>query len=117
MSHSEPEDEGIFDPELLKEFERELEQEAVIDAETRRRSDAWQEQWPNHCAACGGWGGSSYQQAHPYGSGVAHETLYDICEAIDYDVCHRCGQVGLSEDGEGPCSNCGWNYDDGDPLA
>lgn len=75
----------------------------------------WKEKWPNHCKACGGWGQSSvYWDNHGVpGSG---EPCCDTCEAIeDYTICHRCGEHGLSEDGEGPCSKCGWNYDDGLP--
>ena len=83
-----------------------------------KESAAWQQAWPNHCKACGGWGGANINQSHPYGSGTATETLFDPCGAIENPAtCHRCGQDGLSEDGEGPCKYCGWNYDDGDPTV
>lgn len=42
--------------------------------------------------------------------------MFDPCEATErIETCHRCGLDGLAEDGEGPCTHCGWNYDDGEP--
>jgi len=72
----------------------------------------WTRRWPHYCPGCAGWGGSSFQESHgmPYGS----ETVYDPCWYTDNPaICHRCGELGLDECGGGPCSVCGWNYDDG----
>jgi len=75
----------------------------------------WRTRWPKHCAACGGWGGTSYQESHGFRGGGS-ETIFEPCGAIDnLHTCHRCGHPGLTEDGEGPCTACGWDYDDGVP--
>lgn len=84
-----------------------------------RNDDAaatWRARWPNHCQLCAGWGLTSYEESH--GSrGGGTETITDACGAIDDPtVCHRCGANGLTQDGEGPCLACGWNYDDGEPY-
>lgn len=77
----------------------------------------WRAAWPDHCKACQGWGGAVSFQTHPYGATSAAEPLFDLCEAHErIETCHRCGQDGLAESGEGPCLHCGWNYDDGEPL-
>ena len=74
----------------------------------------WRGQWPAHCRSCGGWGGSHFTQGH--GDGGPGEPMFEPCSAIaDPLTCHRCGEPGLAEDGEGPCKHCGWNYDDGVP--
>lgn len=71
----------------------------------------WRNRWPLHCRACDGWGGRTFLQSH--GPGPS-EQLFDICGATeDIAMCHRCGVTGLDEDGNGPCTACGWNYDDG----
>lgn len=88
---------------------------AEIAAKVQVQADAWAARWPHHCPQCQGWGGSSYTEMHGfnYGSG---ETLFDPCDHLPIEVCHRCGQAGMTEDdGAGPCSYCGWNYDDGMP--
>lgn len=68
--------------------------------------------WPKVCRACDGWGGQSY------GGGYDYPPEFDVCEVLDPEtLCHRCGEPGLSEeDSEGPCTFCGWNYDDGVPV-
>lgn len=68
--------------------------------------------WPHHCKACGGWGGSSFQESHGF-KGGGSETIFDPCGSLGDNQCHRCLAEGLSEDGDGPCTACGWNYDDG----
>jgi hypothetical protein len=77
--------------------------------------EEWKVKWPHHCEACGGWGQSAtYYDNH--GVPGPGEPCSDPCEAIDdLRICHRCSAPGLSEDGEGPCSECGWNFDDGVP--
>lgn len=76
----------------------------------------WADLWPNHCRACRGWGGATSYQSQPYGMGSVQESFFDPCGAIDNPLtCHRCGAPGLSEDSDGPCGACGWNYDDGEP--
>jgi hypothetical protein len=77
---------------------------------------AWREKWPGHCKACHGWGGKSFTERHGF-KGGGGEQMFDECQAIeDARVCHRCGCLGLDVAGEGPCSACGWNYDDGEPT-
>ena len=88
------------------------------EALTRQReaNAAWLAAWPNHCRHCAGWGHRAASQNHVYGSTMATETFTDPCQAIeDARTCHRCGEPGLDENGEGPCTGCGWNYDDGLP--
>lgn len=75
---------------------------------------AWVVRWPNHCTKCHGWGGIAFTEMHGFTHGSG-EQLFDHCECTE-TKCPRCGTVGgLSEDSEGPCSACGWNYDDGFP--
>lgn len=86
-----------------------------IYAEIARNAQAWREKWPHHCKACRGWGGSSYEESHGF-KGGGSETIFDLCDAHEnVHTCHRCGQPGLSEDMEGPCKFCNWNFDDGEP--
>ena len=88
---------------------------------------AWQSKWPEACEECGGWGGQSYSyDPSPAGVSLAPGSMYefDPCEApgcVSEGFCARCGKPTLSEipgvfeEGQGPCKNCGWNYDDGAP--
>lgn len=88
---------------------------ALIEAQAKSDADnqEFTRRWPAFCRKCGGWGGSSYQESHGF-KGGGSETIFDLCGAIeDVRVCHRCGCLGLNEEGEGPCSACGWNFDDG----
>jgi hypothetical protein len=73
-------------------------------------AEEWRAKWPNHCKKCHGWGGKMWPATR-------HEPEdFDFCGAHLPDICHRCLHSGLTEDGEGPCSNCGWNFDDGEPM-
>lgn len=92
----------------MMDWEQELlQQQKQADA----YNEAWRAKWPNHCRKCGGWGGFSFTQRHDSGPG---EQMFDLCEAVeDPCICHRCGEPGLDSDGNGPCTKCGWNYDDG----
>ena len=92
----------------------EIEEEKAY-ARYKEESAAWKKKWPHHCSSCVGWGYFNVRNVVPYGMGTATETLGEMCDAIDINICHRCGMDGLNEDGEGPCSHCGWNYDDGVP--
>jgi hypothetical protein len=90
------------------------EDEKALAAQIALAAVEWKAKWPNHCPACGGWGGITFHQSHPYGMGSASEQLFDECQAIENPTtCHRCGEDGLNEDGEGPCKACGWDFDDG----
>lgn len=93
----------------LEQYERERAVKIAAEAA------AWKAKWPGHCAACGGWGGSTFQQSHPYGMGSASETLFEPCDALPETQCHRCGEHGMQEGDDGPCIFCGWNADDGSP--
>jgi hypothetical protein len=87
--------------------------EAEYADSVRAFNAAFARRWPAYCRACGGWGASSYEERHGFAGGGS-ETITDPCDAIaDPRVCHRCGCLGLNADGEGPCSACGWNYDEG----
>lgn len=79
--------------------------------------------WPNHCKKCGGWGLRQFIQSH--GPGLI-EHLQEPCECTEgsadnegVPVCARCEErlsfKIMETVGEGPCNNCGWNYDDGMP--
>ena len=79
-----------------------------------RVAEAWVQKWPNHCKHCGGWGGFVFYESR--GMPGPGEQMMDPCGAIEWSyICHRCGEAGLSSDGDGPCSKCGWDYDDGLP--
>jgi hypothetical protein len=84
----------------------------AADAQIRAANAQFERLWPNYCKHCGGWGGSSYQESHGF-KGGGSETIFDLCGALENEQCHRCGARGLSEDGEGPCKACGWNFDEG----
>jgi len=93
------------------EFEQNWAQYAAQRTEEAKQ---WRAKWPNHCKHCVGWGGSAYSENH--GIPGPGETIFDPCGAIeDPTICHRCGEKGLTEDSEGPCTKCGWNFDDGEP--
>ena len=74
------------------------------------RNAEWEQRWPIYCRGCGGWGAFTFYQSH--GPGPS-EQMSEPCDAREPSMCHRCGALGLSEDGDGPCRECGWNYDDG----
>lgn len=73
----------------------------------------WKAQWPGYCPVCQGWGGIGDYGARD-SSLPGH--IWSPCEAIDNpEACHRCGERGLGPLGVGPCSECGWDRDDGLP--
>lgn len=80
--------------------------------EIREANAAWAAHWHKHCPACNGWGGFSKPLADAYSGD------FTWCTALRAEQCHRCGELGLNAAGEGPCSACAWNYDDGmeDPI-
>lgn len=76
---------------------------------------AWRSAWPRHCRACGGWGGHGFTEMHGF-KGGSGEQQFDPCGALENPAtCHRCGLAGLTEDSEGPCTHCAWDYNDGEP--
>jgi hypothetical protein len=87
-------------------------QEQQWAAEREAANAEWRARWPNHCSACSGWGGSHHTESHGFRHG-AGEQIFDLCEAVPETQCHRCGEQGLSPEGEGPCTRCAWNFDDG----
>jgi len=105
-----------FEPseEEIDAYERELAAEKEHAEAVNKAAAEWDQKWPDHCKSCNGWGGSVFYENH--GLPGVGEAMFDECGAIeDLTICHRCGKHGLNEDGEGPCSECGWNYDDGKP--
>lgn len=84
-------------------------------AAIKAAAEAWRAKWPAHCTRCRGWGGFGFTEMHGFTHG-AGEQMFDLCDALpDVHTCHRCGAAGLNEEGEGPCTACGWNCDDGVP--
>ncbi len=78
-----------------------------------RLSRVWYRvRWPAYCRVCNGTGGEAY------GGGFDEPPGFEQCDALPWEFCHRCGHDGLTVDGEGPCTHCGWNFgeDDGDAL-
>lgn len=83
----------------------------------------WRRRWPSHCRACRGWGGSSHEESHGFRGGGT-ETIFEVCDALPEDTCHRCGHSGPGDEGQPalgsetnpPCPACGWDYDDGEPI-
>jgi hypothetical protein len=74
---------ALAEAEQLEAIEREFaEHAAKVNAE-------WTERWPHHRRNCGGWGGHWFGQSHPYGAGSATEYLFDLCDALPPEVCHR----------------------------
>ncbi len=83
-------------------------------ARERQRQETWVSRYPTYCRQCDGWGAF-----HPPGSWEEPPCI-DPCDGCTANeptpLCGRCGFAGLDrETGEGPCSACGWNYDDGLP--
>lgn len=75
----------------------------------------WERQWPNHCKTCEGHGVFTGTTKVDFGPGGLPDA--DPChDCTEKGICARCGEPGLDrETGEGPCTNCGWNYDDAAP--
>lgn len=99
---------GARDEEPWEKAMRDLAQEV------ERAGKEWAAKWPNHCTKCNGWGGFWFEERHGFSHG-AGEMLCDPCDAGEPTMCHRCGEHGMDEDGNGPCKKCGWNCDDGMP--
>lgn len=77
----------------------------------------WMLQWPQHCRECEGHGGFTFVERHGFNHGPG-EVMSDVCETcVVNSICARCGLKTLNEDGDGPCTNCGWNYNDGCQIA
>lgn len=81
---------------------------------------AWLSEWPDYCRHCHGQGAHYYTfDPSPTGVSLSAGTMEDAepCDqCTEQGICARCGKAGLDpETGEGPCSHCGWNYDDGVP--
>lgn len=82
----------------------------------REEIDAWNKRWPNACTDCHGWGVHVF---YSFNRDVPDEQdpCNCTCEDRDAQKCPRCGAYsGLTEDAEGPCRWCAWNYDDGAPT-
>lgn len=78
----------------------------------QKQRAAWLAKWPNYCRKCEGDGGfctpSNYYEPGDYAP----------CECTEMGICPRCGQPDLdAESCDGPCANCGWNYNDSLPAA
>ncbi len=125
-------DDGYYEPlepdeELIAAYDAEIKAEREAYEKYQKALAEWQAKWPNACKKCGGWGGHTYKY-DPSPAGVSLSpgcmTDFDPCEApgcISEGNCARCGKPALStipgvcEEGEGPCKECGWNYNDGEP--
>jgi hypothetical protein len=70
----------------------------------------WLERWPKFCGDCNGAGAF-----HDWGDRYTPPSD-EPCECTMAGRCARCGAQGLTEDGDGPCTACGWNYDDSVPA-
>ncbi len=70
----------------------------------------WRISWPAYCRECNATGGEAY------GGGIDEPPDFEHCDALPWEFCHRCGRDGLTVDGEGPCTHCGWNFDDALPM-
>lgn len=75
-------------------------------AEVDQQIRDWETKWPNHCQKCHGRGGFFYPATREEPEST------DPCDCTLQGLCPRCGITGLNEDGEGPCDNCSWDYDD-----
>jgi hypothetical protein len=106
--------------------------EALAEAERKERESIaasnaeYVKQWPHVCKNCGGWGGfytpargiSGPAEYYEPPGGDPCETYAPssgarIANADDPRTCHRCGDYGMNEDGDGPCSTCGHRNDEG----
>ena len=74
---------------------------------------AWKEKWPNYCQECDGAGKHLWFEKRDCGYS---EPMGEPCECTEQGICPRCGAQGIDhETAEGPCSECGWNFDDSMP--
>ncbi len=92
--------------------------EQMLEA-TAEASREWRARWPHCCSACGGWGGRTHYEHHPYGMTTATETLWEPCETcVLAGICPRCGAEGEADEDDGlvRCETCGWDENcEGDP--
>lgn len=90
----------------------------AADAARSATFKAWVDRWPDACDNCGGHGAFHFhgdRYTPPYS---------DPCDTCtDKGLCARCGKPGLTSEergdsstGDGPCKECGWNYDDALPA-
>jgi hypothetical protein len=108
MSQAEIDAQNAYEANMRREDAAEAARIKVVEV----AADAWKAKWPNHCTGCKGWGGATVS-TYP-----DSPDDFDVCDALpDAHTCHRCGALGLDDDGNGPCAGCGWNYDDGMPQA
>jgi hypothetical protein len=94
------------------ETEEEFNYEAEV-ARVKTDIEAWHKEWPKTCKTCRGWGGTEVS------GNYWNPPEFWFCSRLENDTtltCCRCGQAeALTEDLEGPCKWCGWNFDDGEP--
>lgn len=70
----------------------------------------YRRRWPGVCDECEGTGGIET------GGTQLDPPEFIWCAEDDPERCHRCGAKGLDDEAQGPCSECGWNYDDACPT-
>lgn len=89
-------------------------------AKYKIRYDAWIAEWPNYCRECNGAGEHHWiENGAPHGAGFWSMPMSEFCEnCVGVGKCSHCGAPDMidTETGDGPCSACGWNYDDECPL-
>lgn len=115
-------------PADIEAYEAEMASEREAYQKYKIALVEWRARWPNACQSCGGWGGHGYSyDPSPAGVSLAPGSMqdFDPCEepgCVSEGFCARCGQPTLSEipgvfeEGQGPCKDCGWNYNDGEPM-
>ena len=81
--------------------------------------NAWNEQWPNACIKCDGWGIYTCRNTMDYGSTTATLESNKPCEGCtEKGACPRCGEMILATaeqfeqffDHEEVCPLCGWSW-------
>ena len=98
-----------------------LEQMAKREAEIAK----YEQDWPNYCKECGGWGGESHVElvGEPGGPN-AYQDVWDDCDkCVGEGKCPRCGAELFKDAGEmwnelfqdwlegmTPCPACGWQF-------
>lgn len=82
-------------------------------AEARALNAPWEARWPDYCRKCYGTGIVTFWHT-PGDPCHGQEQLTEPCaECTEKGLCARCkGPLTDPEDGDGPCTACGWNYDD-----
>ena len=86
----------------------------------QKLQEDWLATYPYYCKPCFGLG-QVIEHNYPFEPDWA-----EPCSACtEKGLCPRCGQAGLTSDpedlgievGVGPCTYCGWDYDDGLPYG